>query len=264
MQQRYVPCGYCGNCLGRKRQEWSFRLEQEHKRAKTADFITFTYAPEKEHKSPSGLISLRKTDFQKFMKVLRDRQVRTQPRSSKWPPLRYYTVGEYGTDTHRPHFHSILFNLHPSMKPFKITDLWGRGLLDFGKVTPASIGYVTGYVINRHADYGDREKPFALISKGIGSNYLEKNYNYHKHGKRFNVNNKGIPGVLPRYYSDKIFNPHEKAVYQSQLQEKLHEKYLQEIRELSELHTDPETYFLERQIAQCEAVKNKATLNHKL
>lgn len=259
----FVPCGYCGNCLARKRQDWSFRVKQELKRSRTADFLTFTYAEETVPKSPSGLNTLDKSHFQQFMKLLRTEHVRNAPRPFKWPQIRYYTVGEYGTDTNRPHIHSIMFNVHPEIKP-AIPTLWDKGLVDFGKVEGASIGYVTGYVINRHGEFQDRQKPFALISKGLGANYLEKNYKYHKHAKRFNVNNEGQPGGLPRYYAEKIFNPHEREMNRVKLQAELAENYRQEIIRLSEFHSDPEAYYLERQIANCEAVKNKATLNHQL
>lgn len=259
----FVPCGYCGNCLSRKRQDWSYRIKQELKRAKTADFLTLTYAPEHIQTSPSGLPTLVKSDFPQFIKQIRTETSRTLPRGYKWPQMRYYTVGEYGEQTQRPHIHSILFNLHPDIKP-KTLDIWSRGNIDFGTVEGGSIGYVTGYVINRHGDYQDRQKPFALISKGMGANYLTSNYNYHKHGKRFDVNNQGIPGALPRYYQERIFNKHERELYRSQVQAEMQENYHKEIQRISEFHHDPESYYLEQQYVACEAVKNKATLNHKI
>ena len=61
-------------------------------------FITLTY--DDEH-MPSDY-SLRKEDFQKFLKRLRDH---IKPKK-----IRYFMCGEYGEDSWRPHYHAIIFN----------------------------------------------------------------------------------------------------------------------------------------------------------
>ena len=66
-----VPCGKCNFCLSSKRDDWSFRLRQELKVSTSASFITLTYATEKMPVNSSGLLELRKSDCQAFMKRLR-------------------------------------------------------------------------------------------------------------------------------------------------------------------------------------------------
>ena len=132
-----VPCGKCVECLKRRANHWTFRLSQELKQATTACFLTLTY--DEVPLSQNGLPTLRKTDFQKFMKRLRKR--------SKCS-LKYYACGEYGTRTQRPHYHVILFNLSRTIfETDMIGRIWSHGFVDVGKVEMASIAYVTGYVM---------------------------------------------------------------------------------------------------------------------
>ena len=164
-RMNHVPCGKCNFCLQQKRFDWSFRLGQELKLANTAKFLTLTYDDEKLHYSPSGLSELSRRDLTLFTKRLR----KDNAMVCDWP-LRYYSVGEYGTLTVRPHYHSIMFNMHPVVER-KLLDIWSLGHVHVGEVSPASIHYVTKYVVNRVSDYGDRAPPVCFMSKhpGIGS-----------------------------------------------------------------------------------------------
>lgn len=151
-----VPCGKCNYCLQTKRADWSFRLIQELKVADSAHFLTMTYNEDELPRSDSGIPSLNKEHVQLFQKRLREVQRRAYPGSTN---LRYYTVGEYGTRTLRPHYHSILFNLQGKLLP-QITDIWSHGGVFVGDVTGASIHYVTKYVINRTVEIdSDLEPP---------------------------------------------------------------------------------------------------------
>lgn len=144
-----VPCGHCNFCLANRRADWSFRLYQELKHSKCAHFLTLTYD---EENVPIGddCFSLSKRDLQLFIKKLR------KANGSK---LRYYNVGEYGTETNRPHYHSIMFGLDkPTIA--KLQTIWEKGFVHVGAVTPASIHYVTKYVINHDREVSGREPPF--------------------------------------------------------------------------------------------------------
>lgn len=101
-QYDQVPCGKCLKCIRRVRNEWIFRIMEEFKHAESAWFVTLTYddiyLPISEH----GFPTLRYKDVQKFFKLLRRRG------NTK---LKYFVVGEYGSNTGRPHYHAILFNV---------------------------------------------------------------------------------------------------------------------------------------------------------
>lgn len=247
-----VPCGKCGECLSRKRSEWSFRIGKEIKRSESAYFITLTYdnecipvisktgevkpasevlkqcniSPEKEEEFLSGCaFTLSKRDVQLFLKRLRQ----FAPKVA----LRYYLVGEYGTETKRPHYHGIFFNLPVFEKSFANNSIiseyvhkaWKLGQVHVGTVTPESINYVTKYVIDKEKEYEVVEKPFCLLSKrpAIGSNYSEY-ASYHRKRMQFYAIVDGKKVNLPRYYRDKFFSKMEKEIRNKKLKDEIEEK----------------------------------------
>lgn len=153
----FVPCGKCNFCLETKRADWTFRLLSEKKDCMSSYFLTLTYDDESLPYSDAGLPTCVKSDLQLFTKRLRFHNAEV----CDWQ-LRYYSVSEYGTRTGRPHYHSIMFNLHPRVVE-KIAKIWGKGHIKVGTVETASIHYVTKYVINRTMEaYEGREPPFLL------------------------------------------------------------------------------------------------------
>lgn len=248
-QTQTVPCGKCNFCLQNRRADWSFRLGQELKRSTSAFFLTLTY-DDANLPLQDGLPTLNKKHCQLFMKRLRKKS------SHK---LTYYTVGEYGTNTQRPHYHSILFNLEPNIVR-DLSSIWKHGHVMAGTVTPASIHYVTKYVINRMTDYPGREPPFSLISKkpAIGSNYLTPQMvKWHKDALRDYVQVNGKKGRIPRYLRDRIFRTVEKQLLALRLPDISVEEYWKEIERLSMLHEDPTTHYFERVQHQHEQITSK-------
>lgn len=205
----YVPCGKCEFCLINKRDDWSFRLMQEYKAAKSAAFITLTYSD--KFLPETGLS---KRHFQLFMKRLRKKSGER---------LRYYAVGEYGTKTGRAHYHAIVFNFQGNESFLK--SAWSTregepyGLVHIGKVNEASIRYTTKYVIQRLAHTSKvLNPPFALMSRsyGLGANYLtDEMVEWHRGAKRHHDSSpatarnytmvNGKKGRLPRYYKNIIW-----------------------------------------------------------
>ena len=167
-----VPCGKCAACLQNRRGEWTTRLKIELEDATSAFFLTLTY--NEDHLAfGDGGPSLVKSDLQKFFKRLR--------KSIEPHKIRYYAVGEYGTDTARPHYHIILFNL-PIDKIDNVRKAWADkegqeiGHIDVGTVTGGSIHYVTKYHINKNTSPSGVQPSFCLMSRqpAIGHRYVEK------------------------------------------------------------------------------------------
>lgn len=214
MQQ--VPCGICLECKKRRVNSWYVRLKNQLDDAKNAYMVTFTYDEENIPFSENGLMTLDYTDFQKFMKRYRKKADEKNKR------VRYFTVGEYGSSTYRPHYHAIMFNIDPLL----IVDCWNLGFVHFGNVTDASLYYTLKYVTKstfKQSDIDDDRKPEkALMSKGLGLNFLQDNIinYYHEDPSRgvTMLGNKKLP--LPRYYRDKIFDESQKK-----LRNKLLEKH---------------------------------------
>ncbi|AXH73173.1 MAG: replication initiator protein [Microviridae sp.] len=193
-----VPCGKCVACLVSKRNDWTFRLQQEHKVSRSAHFVTLTY--DEKHRPSDG--SLVKRHLQLYLKRLRRKDETTR--------IRYYAVGEYGSKTARPHYHILLFNSNEDNIRKAWVDSNGNpvGIVHVGAVTDASVAYVTKYLIQKEYLPG-LEKPFATMSRayGIGAHYLtDEMTNWHRSDDRnYTVRPGGLKGKLPRFYRDKIW-----------------------------------------------------------
>lgn len=201
---------------------WSFRLEQELKDSYSAVFLTLTYNEEHLPISENGYATLHKPHFQKFMKRLRSW---INDNITDWDlPLKYYAVGEYGSKTHRPHYHLVLFNLPKAMcKNDYIEKFWNMGNTLTGTVTTKSINYVSGYLKKntkqetKHSD-DDRVPECNFPSKGLGKGYLTKakiEY-YRAKMEPYLKDEQGKKRTMPRYYKNIIFNTPEQRAELSQ------------------------------------------------
>lgn len=252
-----VPCGKCNYCLQSKRADWSFRLYQELKICETAYFLTLTYEDEKIP-TLNGIPTLQKTDLQLFTKRLRKENALV----TDWP-VRYYSVGEYGTRTLRPHYHSLMFNLAP-MIANRLDGIWGKGHCHVGSVSPASIHYVTKYVINRHNDYSGLDPPFAHMSRrpGIGAHYLKSHKQWHLSEMRNYTQVHGIKTKLPRYYKEKIFDRLQRKMLAATSVDESDRAYLDQVENLSRFHTDPYAYYDERLRATHDRITSKVNISN--
>lgn len=222
-----VPCGKCIHCLENRRADWSFRLYQEMRVASSAFFLTLTY--DDDNIPMHGEVqTLCKKDVQDFLKRLRKKN---EKYGSK---IRYYLVGEYGTTTQRPHYHLIMFNLDKRVTDnvaiipkvgywdTKVSAIWSKGVVHIGSVEPASIHYVTGYVLTQQDNPEGAEPVFCTMSRnpGIGQNYVAKNIKHHRDNMKFYVGGtkKGRKQKLPRFYKNQMFSKDEIEMYQPMLQ----------------------------------------------
>lgn len=184
-----------------KRQEWSFRLEQELKYSNHgALFITLTY--DQKHYPSRG--SLDKVHVQNFLKRLRKK-------ANAPGQIRYYCVGEYGTRSGRPHYHLLLFGSDVSAVRKAWVDSKGEsiGIVHCGRVTPASVAYCTKYVIQKNDhENPELEKPFALMSRryGLGGHYLtDEMVLWHRENEANYSIQDGVKVRLSRFYKSKIW-----------------------------------------------------------
>lgn len=194
-----VPCGKCVSCLVNRRSDWSFRLEQEHKYSSSAYFVTLTY-DQKHAPSDGGLV---KRHLQLFMKRLRKMDGTNK--------IRYYAVGEYGSKSGRPHYHLLLFNL---VNPDHCRAAWrddqkkAVGIVHIGNVTPASVAYVTKYMVQPSFVSSELPRPFSVMSRayGIGGRYLtDEMVSWHRADDRNYTMRHNQKLRLPRFYREKIW-----------------------------------------------------------
>lgn len=138
-----IRCGSCINCRIRRAIEWKIRGIHEQ----TSTFhptYAVTLTQDDKHLSPDG--SLSKWDLQRFHKRLRHH----------CGEFRFLACGEYGPTTGRAHYHGVYFGLklpdaykghHWGSRT--LLECWGQGNITFHLATPASIGYVSGYVVKK-------------------------------------------------------------------------------------------------------------------
>lgn len=236
------PCGKCYTCKMRRIHGWAFRLQQQGLVSESALFITLTYDTTHVPITPNGFMSLNKNDLQLFWKRLRKRHHKRSGLSHL--KISYYVAGEYGGETHRPHYHAIVFNAHPD----DISEAWKQtppnrpddeptpiGHIHFGTLTIASIVYTLKYIskdsiIPIHKR-DDRTKEFSNMSKGLGASYMTPQMiKWHKSDMLNRMylpqeDNKKI--AMPRYYKEKIYTRIQREHIGIYTEEKLIEEYLQ-------------------------------------
>lgn len=165
-----VPCGHCLNCKARRTREWSVRLLMESFYHDDIAFCTLTYDSQHLPLTRTGIATLYKRDSQLFFKRLR--------KDLKYP-IRAFTVGEYGTQTQRPHLHTIIFGLK-LQDDFKVAKSWQNGFVDVRPFLPGCSEYVAGYVQKKlyGCDKIDiREPEFMTCSRNLGLQYFIDHFN---------------------------------------------------------------------------------------
>lgn len=218
-----LPCGACPNCRQNRVFGWAFRLSQQAKVSTSAYFVTLTY--ENPPITQNGYMTCLKDDLQKFFKRLR------KINKNK---LKYYAAAEYGENRQRPHYHIVLFNADQEtiQKAWSIDGV-SIGSIHVGEVNEASTQYALKYIAKKSVipahKRDDRQKEFALMSKGMGINYLTQSIqNYHRSAiedRAFITTLDGFKLPMPRYYKDKLYTEDQKKLIQAHQEQETQKRY---------------------------------------
>lgn len=197
-----IPCGQCVGCRLDYSRQWANRCMLELEYHTNAWFVTLTYndlhVPQVDYVDPDTgevckALSLKKLDFQLFMKRLR-KKVGADNR------LRFFMAGEYGSQFQRPHYHAIIFGLklddlkfykrselgHTYYKSEFVQSTWRDEFGDIGyavvaPVTWETCAYTARYVMKKlkgadalFYDEHNMQEPFTLMSRkpGIAHQYF--------------------------------------------------------------------------------------------
>lgn len=205
-----VPCGSCPSCRIARAREWATRCMHEKSTTAHSTFATLTYD---DANLPEGG-TLDKEQLQLFFKRLR--------KAIEPNRIRYYSCGEYGERNHRPHYHMLIFGMHPchcrstnqATDPCTcgtrkiLTQAWGLGAVGrCGTVTYDSARYCADYIgkqlIGEDKDfYKNKQRPFALMSLGLGRDFLIQNAQQLTEQRGCTIH--GAQVGLPRYYAKKL------------------------------------------------------------
>lgn len=215
----HIPCGKCLGCRTANQLDWTTRCVHEARQWRHNRFLTLTYD---DTHLPRELVPAHLTNFWKRLrKACSSNDEILSDRSAS---IRYLACGEYGERTERPHYHACLFNcgFHDEVRysaqlseSATLSALWGYGAAKLAPFTPATAGYVAGY-ITKHGrrSYADEDgvhrcDPFKRQSSNpaIGLAWLEKHHADIQHG--YLIQEGGKKTRLPRYYIKKLLEKHE-------------------------------------------------------
>lgn len=235
-----VPCGRCIGCRLSKSKEWAQRCMLELKYHESAYFITLTYDDEHLPKNnwtdpvtgetdiQSPVHTLRLEDIKKFHKRLR---------KNTGQKLRVFYCGEYGSQSFRPHYHTIVFGLKlDDLEIYKqnfrgdilynsptVEKCWRddqRNLIGhvvIAEVNWETCAYVARYTVKKNMSEYDSdfwkmlncERPFVHMSNkpGIAYQYFEEHHeDIYKYDKIFMSTSSGGKVLRPAKYFDKKFD----------------------------------------------------------
>lgn len=220
-----LPCGQCIECRLERSRLWAVRCMHEASLSDDNCFITLTFNDE----NVDPIYSLRKRDFQLFMKRLRKylslnpiRDTISGELRSRY--VRYFHAGEYGEEFSRPHHHAILFGIDFLDKKFKrerdgmryyesetLFKLWSNpktgesyGFHEISDVTFESCAYVARYVLKK------------INGKNADDHYtiMDDQGNFHKRLPEFCTMSRrpGIGSQWYEKYKDTDIYPHDRIV----------------------------------------------------
>lgn len=214
IQGQTVPCGKCSACLTNKRNHWIIRLTEEAKESVTSFFMTITYSDENLVCDSDGVSVLCYDHLRAFHKATRKLGFK----------YKYFSVGEYGEKSNRPHYHMLVFSLSSNFNYDLFEKCWKYGFIQYGYLNEATIKYCTKDMLKEVDLYKDLERsvrPHIRVSHGMGISYVEKMKSFHKvYGdhhqdglvQRNVYKSNGKTNSMPRYYADKIYSKLERGV----------------------------------------------------
>lgn len=207
-----IECRKCLACRLNGARDKAIRCWHETRMHPSSIFITLTYSD--EHLESPRLIY---SHWQTFIKDLRNH---VDYKTLSTQKITCMVTGEYGDKNKRPHWHAIIFNYAPDdAKILRETDrgdivytsetlsnIWNKGLVEFGSVTLDSANYVARYAAKKLSHGKDQDHNYHPLHRtssrrAIGRSWIEKNFK-HTFENGFVVLPNGQQSKIPRYYVD--------------------------------------------------------------
>ncbi|AZL82858.1 replication initiator protein [Apis mellifera associated microvirus 30] len=248
------PCGYCAHCRLTKAQSWAIRMVHHAQMHEQSSFITLTY----DDKNLPQNGSLNYDHVVNFIKRLRKRL------HSDSTNISFYRVGEYGGESHRPHYHLILFGYNFTerikykgvtnerivsskkddrtyYKSSFLTDCWGHGFADLGDVDFATCQYTAKYVMKKlyaptaeHSTWLEKERSSCSKRIPIGTTWIQKYWqDVYPHDYVLHDGKKYKP---PRFYDEWLEKNQPLTYAKVKLQREESENDVIDIRDLHAKH----------------------------
>lgn len=170
-----VPCGTCMACRVNKKTFWTNRIAYDVMYYNRLGFGSTFAGLSIDDNHLNSCRSVVKEDLQKVIKRLRFHS-----------PIKFkhFSIGEYGDDSQRPHYHSILIGLPTEISKEVLRKSWDYGFTTAEPVTSGRIRYVVDYLDCTSKESKDTFErlgvtpPFNLHSKGIGTSLFESQLDF--------------------------------------------------------------------------------------
>lgn len=197
-QYMIVPCRKCVECLKQEQNDWMVRLVEEFRNFDKVLFITLTYReetiPKVYDQNGEFRYSCCKKHVQNWLKRYRIRE----ERAGYSEPWKYFVASEYSPIAHnhwRAHYHLLIYGKSPTRFWSALCE-W-REMYGFFKYDLVVSGERSSVNVSRYVskycckgkfekpvwEFGDAlhhpEKPFRLVSKGLGSSYCDRMRSFH-------------------------------------------------------------------------------------
>lgn len=194
-----IPCGTCILCRNEQARQQAIRIYHESQMHQEGAFLTMTY--DEEHLPEFSSLSTEdkanewqrpqdRHHLSKFWKRMR----------KAFGKMRYYSVGEYGDQTQRPHYHACIFGhafvqgrtivrRTPSLlwENPRVTEAWGQGQVRIGALNFRTARYTASYVTKKlrskqqyvrlEEDTGELiplVQPKAYMSRNLGRSWWDQ------------------------------------------------------------------------------------------
>lgn len=286
-----IPCKKCWACQLNYSAEWATRIMLEAKKDECNWFITLTYddehLPIAEKIQIPGNITYENdgtwtgTLYEQHMITFLN-SLRKQFERQGYKGIKYFYCGEYGENTHRPHYHIILLHCPLDIKSFydcyvdknfkahwkskELEKYWKHGMIDVAELEWSCAAYVARYCTKKISFDSDKTiyyengkmPEFIRMSKGIGFEYMMKNL--HKIYDTDEIIMRTIKGNIGSTKPPKAFDRKLEQIYPEML-EKLKEsrsKAAERAIKLKQSLSDYTDY--ENLILSAEKVKQKMQL----
>lgn len=224
-----VPCGKCMICKANQARKKGERAMAEAATWEHNEVINLTYSnenlPMNTKQDGTQVPTLKYKDVQDFKKRL----LKHWKQKYDAEGIRFMCACEYGEKYRRPHYHLIMFNFEAKDKVFygytkkgskeygskEIAEIWGKGNITVGEVTPETIQYVANYCLKKfkgkkakgiYQELGiEPESVKSSNRKGLGALYLENHIEtYKNNGKCFLGTENGVKTIGVNKYYDKL------------------------------------------------------------
>lgn len=212
---RFVPCGYCAECVRRKKLDWQIRLDAAMHWADCSFFRLLTYDPEHYNFNIYDKEVI-KDHIQRFMKRLRRR---LEYHFGKHIRIKYFIASEYGETYDRLHYHCLFFVKGAKFTWIEMASIirscWPYGIVgNTYNLNPQRCVYAVKYIQKQYnCKFFSKFEIFKIAPELEKKYRTESRYSVYDYNQlpTYSLNGKLV--ALPYYWMTRLFSRTEILAY---------------------------------------------------